>query len=289
MDHYTILGVNRTDDVDTIKKAYRKLAMTHHPDRGGDQTKFQEIQAAYDTLSDPDKRAAYDNPQPNINFGHGRHPNFTDDMMREMFGGMFGQNGMHFNFGQGQQRQPTKNKDMQIEVEVPLVETLTEQKKTLSVRTTIGTIVPLEITIPRGVPHGATIKYNGYGDDADSKLPKGDLFVRIKIMVPMGWTVHEPHIMITVPVTCFEAILGAEKEITTLEGNIIKVQVPAGLQINTKLAVRGQGLYVHGRDVRGDIIVNAQITIPTDLSEAQKETLKLIFIKEEENASQPGN
>jgi curved DNA-binding protein len=286
MDHYTTLGVSKTDSDDDIKKAYRKLAMTHHPDRGGDNAKFQDIQAAYDTLSDPEKRAAYDNPPPNVHFGRGRNPNFTDDMMRDMFGGLFGQHGMHFNFGQGQQRAPQRNKDMQIEVEVPLVETLMEQKKTLSILTTTGTRVPLEITLPRGIPHGATIKYSGFGDDAISTLPKGDLFVHIKIMVPAGWSVHEPHIMITVPVTCFEAILGCEKEITTIEGNTLKVQIPAGLQINTKLAVRGQGLYIHGRDARGDIIVNAQITIPTNLSATQKETMKLNFIDEEHNAPQ---
>lgn len=284
MDHYTILGVNRTDSDDDIRKAYRKLAMIHHPDRGGDQTKFQEIQAAYDTLSDPAKRSAYDNPQSNHIFGHGSP--FSEQMMQEIFGGMFGgQNGMHFNFGQGH-RPPQKNKHLQIEIEIPLVDTLSEQKKTLSVQTTTGTQVPLEITLPRGIPHGATIKYSGFGDDAISTLPKGDLFVHIKIMVPEGWQVHEPHIITTVPVTCFEAALGCEKEIKTLDGNLIKVQIPAGLQINTKLAVRGQGLYSHGRDTRGDIIVNVQITIPTNLSDTQKETLKLNFIDKETHATQ---
>jgi len=275
MDHYTTLGVNRTDSNEVITKAYRKLAMTHHPDRGGDQNKFQEIASAYAVLGDPVKRAEYDNPQP----AHFGHQPFSEEMMREMFGGIFG-DGMQFHFG-GPRRPPQKNKDLQIEIEVPLVETLTEQKKILSVQTSTGTKIPLEVTLPRGIPHGATLRFGGYGDDAIATLPKGDLFARIKIMVPEGWQVHEPHLMISVPVTCFEAVLGCEKEIVTIDGNTIKVQVPAGLQINTKLAVRGQGLYIHGRDKRGDLIVNVQITIPTNLSATQKETLKLNFIDEE--------
>jgi len=66
MDYYTILGVNRNASQDDIKKAYRKLAMAHHPDRGGDHNKFAEINSAYDTLSDPAKRQQYDNPHHNL-------------------------------------------------------------------------------------------------------------------------------------------------------------------------------------------------------------------------------
>ena len=90
MDHYQTLGVSRDADASEIKKAYRKLAGKHHPDKGGDENKFKEIQQAYETLSDPEKRAEYDNPNPFRNFGGdpfaGRGNPFAD-----IFGDMFGQ------------------------------------------------------------------------------------------------------------------------------------------------------------------------------------------------------
>lgn len=80
-DYYQILGVNKNASDDDIKKAYRKMAMKHHPDRGGDVSTFQKVQEAYDILSDPDKKARYDNPQPEMqgfNFGPGFPPGFED-------------------------------------------------------------------------------------------------------------------------------------------------------------------------------------------------------------------
>ena len=94
MDYYTILGVPRGASEDEIKKAYRKLAMQHHPDRGGDSAKFQQVQEAYDTLGDTNKRHVYDNPQPqgfHFNFNHGPG-GFADlnDILNQAFGGQQG-------------------------------------------------------------------------------------------------------------------------------------------------------------------------------------------------------
>jgi DnaJ-class molecular chaperone len=277
MDYYSLLGVSKTDDIDTIKKAYRKLAMKHHPDRGGDQETFQEIQKAYDTLSDPEKRAAYDNPQPNFS-GEGVNP-FHDEMMSHVFNDLFRQHGVHFSFGGGRRPQP-KNKDLQIKLEIPLIETLHDQTKSISVLTSIGTRTPIDIQIPRGVPNGARMKYAGFGDDANPNLPKGDLYVYIEHIIPSDVTVYTPDIMISLPITCFEAAVGCEKIIKSpLEGKELKITIPAGIEFNTKLLVRGHGLALHGTDERGHLVVNTQIEIPKNLTEAQKELIKNNFIK----------
>lgn len=96
MDHYSTLGVPRDADQDTIKAAFRKLAMKHHPDRGGDPNEFQKINQAYETLSDPQKKAQYDNPAMNM----GGHPggfsfNFNGFDLNDLFGSVFGQRGFH--------------------------------------------------------------------------------------------------------------------------------------------------------------------------------------------------
>lgn len=273
MDYYSILGVERGAGPEDIKKAYRKMAMQHHPDRGGDLKKFQEIQNAYDTLSDPGKREQYDNPRSqgphNFEFHFG--PGGMDGMggFEDMIDIFFRQH------GQGFQRRQARNRDLRIVIDLPLVETLENQKKTVMVKNLAGEQVPMEINIPRGISHGATIKYSGQGDNSQKSLPPGDLYVVINIQVPSGWRVAEPHLVVQKEITCFEAILGCKKPLDTIEGKTLEMQIPPGVQPGTKLAIRGHGLYSNNQ--RGDIIVDLQIKIPTDLSEQQKTLLTQHF------------
>lgn len=130
MNPYEVLGVAPSATPEEIKKAYRKLAAVHHPDRGGDTAKFQELQSAYDILSNPDKRAAHDNPQPQgFHFDFGRaHPDINE---------IFSQFG--FNpFGQGRPQPQRRNKDIRAEINIGLQETLSSQQKTLSIKTADG-------------------------------------------------------------------------------------------------------------------------------------------------------
>ena len=278
MSHYDTLGVSKTATPDEIKKAYRKLASQHHPDKGGDTARFQEIQTAYDTLSDPNRRAEYDNPMPQGNHFNFRSSDFDgmphgfDDILRN-FG--FGGSGP---FGHHQRSQPRKNKDLRVEISISLAESLAEQHKTLSVQTTNGHRETLDVTIPRGVASGTSIRYPGLGDTFFNTLPRGDLYVVVNVIADPRYQIHNLDIVTTANVSCFEAILGHKLEISTLDNRVLELQVPAGAQNGMILRIRNEGLYQMNSAARGNILVRLNITVPTNLSETQLDLVRQIQI-----------
>ena len=267
MDYYSILGVNKQASPEEIKRAYRKLASQHHPDKGGDTAKFQEIQTAYDTLSDPQKRQEYDNP----NFGaQNIHFDFGDSPFADIFA--------QFGFGRGgfQQQQPRRNKDLRVEVPVGLGETLNDQNKTISVQMTNGERQTVNITIPRGITSGTTIKYTGLGDSMFSNLPKGDLLVTIQVLPHPTYIPNGLDLITQLNIDCFDAITGCQQTVVGLDGRIFQVTVPAGTQPNTKLKLVGEGLWGFRQDVKGSLFVNVNITIPKNLTAEQEEIVRSI-------------
>jgi curved DNA-binding protein len=263
MTHYNTLGVSEQAGPDEIKKAYRKLASQHHPDKGGDKTKFQEIQSAYDTLSDDQKRQQY-------------------DMQRQGFGGQNGGFQFHFNhgniddifrnFGFGhdsfvqQRQQQRRNKDLRIEIPIPLVTTLEEQKKTIQVTTTTGEKSNLEVTIPRGVTHGTNIKYSGLGDNMFNTIPRGDLYVQFNVHPAEGFGVHGIDLYTESRVNCLLAIAGGPVKVTGLDGRVFEMNLSPGTQAGTRYRIPQQGLYQMNSDVRGDLYIEIGLTVPQNFS-----------------------
>lgn len=269
MDYYQILGVDKSASPEQIKKAYRKLASQHHPDKGGDNAKFQEIQVAYSTLSDPQKRAEYDNPQTQFShhFGgfNGMDPN---DIFAHMFGG-----GVHF--GNGFRRQQVRrNKNVNINVQMSLNEVLTGKEIVGSIKLPSGKDQAIQITIPPGVETGDTIKYPGLGDDSIPNLPKGDLLVQIH-EAPDPRFVRQGNKLITEQsISVFDAILGCKVKITTIDNSVIELTIPPGTKPDTVFSCSGYGLPHKNSKIRGNLYVKAIVTVPNNLDDQDKSVLE---------------
>lgn len=277
--HYDTLGVAKTATAEEIKKAYRKLASQHHPDKeGGNTAKFQEIQAANEILSDPHKRANYDaelsSPFRHGNTGGGHfkwggpeeNADIADilDSLRRQFHSHPNSNRWGH---KAQQRE--MNRDIRIHIRIDAASTLAEQKRTLNIKMPNGKDETVEITIPRGVPDGGTIRYTGLGDNSVANAPRGDLYVLYSIAMPDGFQSEGIDIYTEIVVNCLEAMTGCEKEVTALDGKTYSIKIPAGTQSGTKFAIADQGLYSPNHPGRGRLIVFVEVYILKELTEAQ--------------------
>ena len=285
MTHYDTLGVSENASLDEIKKAYRKLANQHHPDKGGDTNQFQKIQAAYDAIGDEQRRAQYDAERRGMggfrftvnghDMGSGM-PHEMEEMLRNFgfaFGSGFAGHGDPFsNF-----RQPRKNKDLQIEIQISLESTLKEQTKIINVKTTNGDTYPIEVKIPRGVRPSSTIKYPNLGDNFFASLPRGDLYVKIQIEANTEFGVNDIDLHKNIEIDCVQAMLGCTFPVKGLDGKMFDVNVPAGTQPGTRFRLVGQGLYAMNQNIRGSLLINVKINIPTNLTSEQQQLLRELF------------
>lgn len=281
MTHYATLGVSETATPEEIKRAYRKLASQHHPDRGGDTATFQNLQAAYDVVSDPDRRAQYDHERANpggMRFSFNGQPFSGVPPGMENIFEQFG-----FNFGGhpfGHTRQPRRNKDLRIEISVDLASTLDNQTKTVSVQTTNGQRETIEVNIPRGITHGAQIKYSGLGDNFFESLPRGDLYVVFIVPVPIGFELHDLDLITAIEIDCLDAITGGKIEVTGIDGSRFLLTIPAGTQHNNLFRIPDNGVWQLNGSHRGNLLVKIMITVPRNLSTAQLDLIKQIKVSQ---------
>lgn len=265
MNLYDVLGVSKTASADEIKKAYRRLASKHHPDKGGDTAKFQEIQTAYDTLSDENKRRNYDNPVNN---------NFHFDVHSGNLNDIFSQFGFHFGPGFSA---PRKNRDLRIGITLDLAETLVDQVKTLSVRHTDGSRKNIDVSIPRGITAGTTMKIPGFGDHSNGNLPPGDLLVNIDIAPNPNYTVRGLDLLTPVQIDSLEAMVGCEKIVSGLDGRQFLINIPSGTQQDVKLKILGEGLWGFQNDIKGNLFAVVKVKVVADLLDEQKNLIKDII------------
>lgn len=268
MDPYQVLGVERSADTESIKRAYRKLASQHHPDKGGDTHRFQQIQAAYDILGDPQKRQEHDNPRPQFHHG-GFNQGFDFN-----FGGIPpGFEDIFAQFGRRPQ-QPRRNRDIRSTIIVPLRDTLEDQTKILVVGYSQGRQKELEMKIPRGVTSGTTFKFGGQGDHELQQFPPGDLLVTVNVERDPEFEVSGLDLTKCLTIDAWDAMIGCEREVQGIDGRSFLIKIPPSTQWGTKFRVTGEGLWAFQRDVKGNLIVRVEILIPNFLSPEQKEFIK---------------
>jgi curved DNA-binding protein len=274
MDYYSTLGLKRGATDAEIKKAYRSMAMKHHPDRGGNEQKFKEVSAAYDVLSDPQKRQMYDmGVDPNRQQGgfHQQSPfefHFNSGNFEDVFGG--------FGFG-GFGRQPIRrNRSLSINIELSLEDVLIGKELNAEVGIPNGKKKIINISIPPGVEHGQQIRYQGMGDDSLKDAQPGDLIINILIRSHEKFVRDGDNLIYEKTITAWDAMLGAGVEIETLDKKKITISIPPGTQPETILSCRGEGLPNIRHKVRGNLLMKVKVEIPKNLTDKQKQLVNSI-------------
>ena len=278
-DYYKILGVERKASEDEIKKAYRKLARKYHPDvskEANAKERFQEVSEAYETLRDKEKRAAYDSlgsfrpgqdfrPPPDWfdRFGGGR----SEDLHGVDLSELFEQMGI---FGRAQRRTggfgrkaAFPGEDYEVAVRLTLEEAARGTERTVQLDGRAFTA-----RIPRGATDGQRLRLRAKGGPGVNGGPPGDLYLQIARDPHALFRASGHDLEIDVPVTPWEAALGAEVEVPTLEGRL-KMKVPPGSGSGQKLRLSGKGLPKPGGGA-GDLYAVLNIAVPATLTDREK-------------------
>lgn len=301
-DYYETLGVSKTATQDEIRSAFRKLARKYHPDVATDKAsaeeKFKEINEAYEVLGDPEKRKKYDDygsnwqqggfqPPPQ---GYGRSTGgysssgnpFGDDGGTEFhFGGtgfsdffeqMFGNRRARGGgwSGYGEAEQPMRGQDIEADLLVTLEEAFHGSTRQISFRRgDSGKVETYTVRIPKAVREGQLIRLAGQGGTGAAGGSSGDLFLRVKFQKHPDFEVNGLDIYYDMEVPAWDAVLGSDVAIPTLEGRA-KVKIQPGTQAGKHLRLPGKGLPGKG-DVRGDFYAVVQITVPTSVSGTERD------------------
>ena len=256
MDHYNTLGVPRSATADEIKKAYRKLAMEHHPDKGGDINKFQEISTAYETLSNQDKRFQYDNPQTR--------------QQHTPFGGApggcsFNFNGFDLNDLFGQRGQQQQRPSYRTRVTVSLVDVFNGAEQVLQLGTQQGTKV-INIKIPQGIHTGSSIRYDNVMDD-------GSLLIEFVILPDLRFERQGDDLYANLPVSVLDLIVGNKTEFTTIDGKKLEVNIAPNTQPTQHIRLGGYGM-TRSDGTRGNQILLLKPFIPANIDNEVLEAIK---------------
>lgn len=299
-DYYKVLGVSRTATDEEIKKAYRKLARTNHPDAGGDEEKFKEINEAYEVLSDKKKRDLYDQygtaDANRIPFGYGggggqgfggfdSWADILESIRRgegafggnwdigDIFGGGFGGMGGQGFAGQRAPR-PQRGRDMNVTLNVSFDEAFNGCTKKVSVKVPGATAAEtLDVKVPAGAVDGGRVRFRGKGAAGANGGANGDLLVSTKISDHPVFARSGADVLMTVPITVSEAALGASVVVPTPDGSKIRVKVPAGTQDGTELNVKGKGAPDVKGGPNGSLRITLQVEVPKSMTPEQEQAM----------------
>ncbi len=345
-NYYDLLGVKKSASADEIKKAFRRLARKHHPDTGGDEEKFKEVNTAYEVLSDTEKRQQYD--QYGQYFG-GQGPPGAGAAGRRP--GAAGAGGVHvdmgdlgdlfgdvFRSGRSRGPQPRRGHDTSVELKLSFDQAFTGRSAKIEVERTekcstcsgsgakpgtspvvcqacggsgavsegqgmfgfsrpcprcagsgkviekpcatcrgagkVRRRVPITVNVPAGATDGGKLRFKGKGEAGEAGGPAGDLYVVTRITPHPFFTRDGADVLLDLPISVAEAALGVEVHIPTPDGERVKLKVPAGTQHGRTFRVTGKGAAKLKGSGHGDLKVKAQLVVPKDLSEKQRDLLQ---------------
>lgn len=291
-DYYQTLGVSKNASDDEIQKAYRKQARKYHPDLHADKDdqekkrvtqKFQQIQQAYDVLSDPEKRKMYDQFGPQFEqmggggnpFGGGGNPFGGGDIdISQLFGGgglddLFRQMGGGGRGGARTSPQAAKGKDIEQQITIPFAIAVLGGKYQVSVRRRNGNEERLDVAIPAGIESGKKIRLRGQGEPGAGAA--GDLLIKVDIAAHPKYARRGFNLLIDIPISILEAAQGAKIDVPTPHGTV-SLKVPPNTSSGKTFRLKGMG--VKGKERSGDLLVTVQIRVPEDVGQQDLEQLK---------------
>lgn len=292
-DYYGILGVERGADADDIKKAYRKLAHKYHPDVSKDpqgEEKFKEVAEAYETLKNPEKRAAYDQLgthrpgedfQPPPDWGgqfRDSHFSFDDADLADIFAGLAGRGRGGGGQGGGQFRMAGEDYEVTAPVSLEDAYRGTEVELNLSVPEPDGKgqlrRVPrtFKVRIPQGAADGQRLRLAGRGGKGVNGGRDGDLYINVALHPHPLFRVSGHDLYLDLPLAPWEAVLGASIEVPTM-GGTVRLKVPPDTHAGRQLRLTGRGMPKPG-GTNGDLFAIAQIVVPAAAGERERELFR---------------
>lgn len=296
-DLYAVLGVDRGASADEIKKAYRKLALEHHPDvnpgNAEAEERFKEISSAKEVLLSPEKRKLYDEfgmdglapgfdasqarayhewanraqQSPGYESFDGAGGQGIEDLLSQLFGAQSG-HGLGDEFGSAHdprfrgRREARRGADAETELAVDFTDAISGNE----IQMRIEGREPLRVKIPRGARDGTRIRLKGQGGNAGTAGKAGDLYIRLKVRPHPFFRREGDDLHADLPVTIPELVLGAEVEVPTPDGKT-KVKIPAHSTNGQTLRLPGRGaakLGAKGKDARGHLFLHLQAILPTE-------------------------
>jgi molecular chaperone DnaJ len=285
-DFYKVLGVDKKAPADEIKKKYRALARDLHPDKTkGDaakEEKFKAVSEAYEILSDPKKRAEYDEARSLFERGGFRAPQgggFQGGDFHDVFGGGNPQDIFANLFGNAARRGPRKGQDLQTEATITFRESVFGTTLDLRLATDRGQAQNISARVPTGVSDGAKIRVKGKG--AQGEAGPGDLFIQLHVKPHPIFSRKGENLTITLPVTFAEAALGADIKVPTMAGDDVTVRIAPGTPNGRTLRVKGRG--ITKGSTTGDLLVTVEVQVPQHVDGKALDALKTFA---EETSSQ---
>lgn len=304
-DPYATLGLSKTATPDEIKKAYRKLAKKHHPDlnpgSSAAEKQFKAINSAYALLSDEKKRQQYDrgeideNGQPKAPFGAapnegaaygwgsqsrgpfynetqregGRYSrSFTDDIGPEIFEQIFGR-------GSARQSGPIRGEDQLFKLTIDFAEAIRGGEREID----LPTGKRLKIRIPGGIDSGQKLRFRAQGGAGINGGPSGDAYIEVTVRPSGSFRRSGDDIELEMPISLFDAVLGGEVRVPTVDGNVL-LKIPPHSNTGTRLRIKNKGVY-HENGRGGDQIVILKVVLPDVIDSRLEHTIREVSPRKE--------
>lgn len=248
MDHYATLGVAKNATPDEIKKAYRKLASQHHPDKGGDKAKFQEVQTAYDILSDTEKRKQYDNPSRSYQFED--FGGFSSDNinLNDLFGQIFR--------NQAGPRGPQKQL-YRTQIDISLLDAYNGTNKMLELNLMSGKKI-IDVRVPRGVNQGDQLRF-------DNVIDNGVLITTFNILPDLRFDRRNHDLYCNHSISVLDLIAGSNFNFKTISGKELNVTIKPKTQPYVNVRLSGHGMPVVNTNMFGDQYILLKPFIPDNI------------------------